>query len=81
VRLRIDLSDAARVGGVLQRRPPRGKAPAKRFGRVDFGTVPAGPRTLRLRRTSTGKRLSAGRYTLALTVSGAGTRSVSFRVR
>jgi plastocyanin len=74
VRLAIDLSRAARVSGVLRRR-------ARRFGRVDFGTVPAGPRTLRFRRTGAGKRLTAGRYTLAVTVNGAGTRRLSFRVR
>jgi hypothetical protein len=62
------------VSGVLRRR-------ARRFGRVDFGTVPAGPRTLRFQRTSAGKRLTAGRYTLAATVSGAGTTNLSFRVR
>jgi plastocyanin len=74
VRLDIDLSGAARVSGVLRRR-------ARRFGQVDFGTVPAGPRTLRFQRTSAGKRLSAGRYTLAVAVSGASTTTVRFRVR
>jgi plastocyanin len=81
VRLRIDLSAPARVTGVLRRRPPHGKAPARRFGRVDFGTVAAGPRMLAFRRTASGKRLTTGRYTLAATVRGAGTRSLSFRVR
>jgi plastocyanin len=81
VRLRIDLSAPARVTGVLRRRPPRAGAPARRFGRVDFGTVAAGPRTLRFRRTASGKRLTAGRYTLAVTVRGAGTTSLSFRIR
>jgi plastocyanin len=75
VRLRIDLSAPARVTGVLKRR-------AKRFGRVDFGTVAAGERTLRLRRTSAGKRLRPGRYSLALRVDGtpAG-QTLKFRVR
>jgi plastocyanin len=75
VRLKIDLSRATRVSGVLRRR-------ARRFGRVDFGTVAAGPRTLVFRRTASGTRLTPGRYTLAVTVSGAaGTTSLSFRVR
>jgi plastocyanin len=75
VRLRIDLSAPARVTGVLKRR-------AKRFGRVDFGTVAAGPRTLRLRRTTAGKRLRPGRYSLALRVDGAPvTPTLRFRVR
>jgi plastocyanin len=81
VRLRIDLSAPARVTGVLRRRPPRAGAPGRRFGRVDFGTVAAGPRTLTFQRTASGKRLTAGRYTLAATVRGAGSRSLSFRVR
>jgi plastocyanin len=74
VRLRIDLSAPARVTGVLRRR-------AKRFGRVDFGTVAAGPRTLRLRRTTGGKQLVAGRYSLAVRVDGAAVRTLRFRVR
>jgi plastocyanin len=74
VRLRIDLSAPARVTGVLKRR-------TKRFGRVDFGTVAAGPRTLRFQRTSTGKRLTAGRYSLALSVGGAAAKTLRFRVR
>jgi plastocyanin len=74
VRLRIDLSAPARVTGVLRRR-------AKRFGRVDFGTVAAGPRTLRFRRTSSGRRLTAGRYALALSVDGAAAKTLRFRLR
>lgn len=74
VRLRIDLSAPARVTGVLKRR-------AKRFGRVDFGTVAAGPRTLRFRRTTSGKRLTRGRYSLALTVDGAAAKTLRFRIR
>jgi len=81
VRLRIDLSRPARVSGALRRRPPRGKAPARRFGRVDFGTVPAGPRTLRFRRTAAGRRLTAGRYALTVTVDGADAKTLRFRVR
>ena len=54
--------------GTLSRRPPRGKAKAKRFGRVDFGTVAAGMRTLKFTKNAAGKRLTAGRYTLKLTI-------------
>ena len=74
VRVRIDLSAPARVTGVLRRR-------AKRFGRVDFGTVAAGPRTLRFRRTAADKRLVAGRYTLAVSVDGDAAKTLAFRVR
>jgi plastocyanin len=74
VRVRIDLTAPARVTGVLKRR-------AKRFGRVDFGTVAAGPRTLRFQRTSSGKRLIPGRYSLALSVDGAVAKTLRFRVR
>jgi plastocyanin len=74
VRVRIDLSRAAAVSGRLTRR-------ARRFGRVDFGTVPAGPRTLRFTRTAGGRRLTPGRYRLALDVVDAGRRTLRFRVR
>jgi plastocyanin len=74
VRLRIDLAAPARVTGVLKRR-------GKRFGRVDFGKVAAGPRTLRFRRTASGKRLTAGRYTLAVSVDGVTAKTLRFRVR
>jgi plastocyanin len=74
VRLRIDLSAPARVTGVLRRR-------AKRFGRVDLGTVAAGPRTLRFQRTTSGKRLAPGRYALALSVDGVAAKTLRFRVR
>jgi plastocyanin len=73
VRVRIDLSAAAPVAGTLSRR-------ARRFGRVSFGTVNAGARTLRFTRTSSGKRLTAGRYRLALTI-GSERRTLRFRVR
>jgi plastocyanin len=73
VRLKIDLSAPARVTGVLKRR-------AKRFGRVDFGTVAAGPRTLRFRKTASGKRLTAGRYTLRIAVNGAAAKTLRFRI-
>jgi plastocyanin len=79
VRIRIDLSAPARVSGLLRRRSPSGSS--RRFGRVDFGTVPAGPRTLRFRRTASGRRLSAGRYALAVTVDGAAARTLRFRIR
>jgi plastocyanin len=74
VRVRIDLSAPARVKGVLRRG-------GRRFGRVDFGTVAAGPRTLRLRRTTGGRRLVAGRYSLTLRVGGAATKRLRFRIR
>jgi plastocyanin len=73
VRVRIDLSAAAPVAGTLTRR-------ARRFGRVRFGTVAAGPRTLRFTRTASGRRLTAGRYELALTI-GTLRRTLRFRVR
>ena len=74
VRLKIDLSAPAQVRGVLKRK-------AKRFGSVDFGTVAAGPRTLRFQKTASGKRLKPGRYTLALTVDGAPAKTLRFRIR
>lgn len=74
VRVRIDLSQPATVTGTLQRR-------GRRFGRVRFGTVGAGPRTLRFRRTATGRKLVAGRYVLALRVAGEPQPALRFRVR
>jgi hypothetical protein len=79
VRLRIDLARAAAVTGSLTRRGQRGRA--RRFGRVDLGTVPAGPRTLRFSRTATGRRLTAGRYTLRLRIGAAAPRMLRFRIR
>jgi hypothetical protein len=81
VRLRIDLSQPAGVAGTLARRPPRGNAKAKRFGRVRFGTVAAGMRTLSFTKTSAGKRLTAGRYTLKLTIGALAPRTLRFKVR
>jgi plastocyanin len=74
VRVRIDLSKPATVTGTLQRR-------GRRFGRVRFGTVGAGPRTLRFRLTATGRKLVAGRYVLALRVAGEPQPALRFRVR
>lgn len=74
VRVRIDLSEPATVTGVLRRR-------ARRFGRVRFGSVGAGPRTLRFRRTATGRRLLAGRYVLLLRVAAEAQPALRFRVR
>jgi plastocyanin len=74
VRLRIDLSRAAAVTGTLTRRPAN-----RRFGRISLGTVPAGPRTLRFTRTAAGRRLTPGRYTLALTIESE-RRTLRFRV-
>ena len=61
-----------------QRRAPGAKR-FKRYGTVRFGTVAAGPRTLRFTRTAAGKRLRAGRYTLALRAAGE-RRTLRFRV-
>ena len=74
VRVRIDLSQRATVSGTLRRRNLS-------FGRVRFGTVAAGPRTLSFRRNAAGRRLTAGRYTLRLQVAGAPQDALSFRVR
>ena len=81
VRVAIDLSLPAKVTGNLSRQPLRGKARARRFGTVSFGTVAAGPRTLTFSRTAAGKRLAAGRYTLTLNVTGAAARTLRFKVR
>jgi plastocyanin len=81
VRVRIDLSRAAAVTGVLRRRPLRGSARARRFGRVDAGRVAAGLRTLRFSRTAAGRRLSSGRYTLTVRVDGRIAGTLSFKVR
>jgi plastocyanin len=81
VKLRIDLSEAAPVSGTLKRRPPRGRARARGFGRVSFGSVAAGPRTLSFTRNAGGRRLTAGRYTLSVAVAGRAPRSLAFRVR
>ena len=66
--------------GTLSRRP-RGRTRAKRFGRVDFGTVAAGMRTLRFTKTAAGKRLTAGRYRLKLTIATRAPQTLSFKVR
>jgi hypothetical protein len=79
VRLRIDVSAPAEVGGTLTRRPRAG-ARFRRFGTVRFGRVAAGPRTLRFTRTAAGRRLTRGAYRLALRAAGS-TRALAFRVR
>jgi hypothetical protein len=66
VRFTIDLSTAGRLTGTLRRRPLRGSRRARRFGTVNFGQVAAGSRRLSFRRTSAGRRLTSGRYTLTL---------------
>jgi hypothetical protein len=71
----------AQVTGTLTRRPPRGRARAKSFGRVSFGNVAAGLRTLRFSKNAAGKRLTAGRYTLKLTVAGRAPQTLRFKVR
>jgi plastocyanin len=74
VKVRIDLSQPAAVTGTLKRR-------TKGYGRVDFGTVAAGPRTLRFTRNAAGRRLKAGRYKLRLTIAGRPPQTLSFKVR
>ncbi len=81
VKMRIDLSQPARVTGTLSRRPPRGNVRAKRFGRVSFGTVAAGMRILKFTKNATGKRLTAGRYRLKLTIGTRAPQTLSFKVR
>lgn len=81
MRVRIDVSQPAEVTGALSRRPPLGKAKAKSFGRVRFGTVAAGMRTLSFTRNAAGKRLTAGRYTLKLTIAAQPPRTLRFKVR
>jgi plastocyanin len=81
VKVAIDLSQPAAVNGRLARRPLRGKAKAKRFGRVDFGTVAAGMRTLKFTKNTAGRRLTAGRYTLTLTIGGGPQPPLRFKVR
>ena len=77
VRVRIDLSQPAKVTGALS----RGTAKARSFGRVRFGTVAAGVRTLNFRRNAAGKRLTAGRYRLKLTIAALPARTLKFKVR
>ena len=74
VRIRIDLSRAAPVNGTLSKR-------GRRFGRLDLGTVPAGPRTMKFSRSAAGRRLTAGRYALSLRVDAGSARVLRFRVR
>ena len=81
VKLRIDLSQPAAVTGTLSRRPPRGNVRAKSFGRVSFGTVAAGIRTLKFTKNAAGKRLTAGRYRLELTIGTRAPQTLSFKVR
>jgi plastocyanin len=81
VRVKIDLSQPAAVSGTLARRPLRGRAKASRFGRVNFGTVAAGMRTLRFTRNSAGRRLTAGRYSLNLTIGDRPPQKLRFKVR
>jgi plastocyanin len=81
VKLRIDLSQPAVVTGTLARRPPRGNVRAKRFGRVSFGTVAAGMRTLKFTKNAAGKRLTAGRYRFELTIGTRAPQTLSFKVR
>jgi plastocyanin len=74
VRVRIDLTRPATVTGTLRRR-------SRAYGRVRFGTVPAGLRTLTFRRNAAGRRLVAGRYTLKITVADRAPQTLRFKVR
>ena len=65
------LSIPAEVSGTLTRRPLRGRARAKSFGRLNFGNVAAGVRTLTFSKNTAGTRLTAGRCTLKLTSAAA----------
>jgi len=69
VAVRIDLTAAAHVRGRLK----RGRRGA---GKVDLGTVAAGPRTVRI-----GRRLKPGRYTLRVRVGDLPQRTLRFRIR
>ena len=69
VAVRIDLTGAAHVRGTLK----RGR---RKAGKVDLGTVPAGPRTVRF-----GRRLQPGGYTLRLRVGGLPPRTLRFKIR
>jgi plastocyanin len=69
VALRIDLTAAAHVRGTLR----RGR---RRAGKINLGTVAAGPRTVRI-----GRRLKPGRYTLRVRVGNLPQRTLRFRIR
>jgi plastocyanin len=68
--LRVTSDTAHRVEGRLRREP------SGHFGTVSFD-VPKGTKTVRLTRTSAGRRLAPGRYSLEL----GSARSIRFRVR
>ena len=74
MRVRIDLTQPATVTGTLRRR-------SRGYGRIRFGTVEAGARTLSFRRNAAGRRLTAGRYTLRLRIAGEKQPALRFRVR
>ena len=75
MRLRIDLTPSPAPSRARCRKRNQS------FGRVRFGTVPAGLRTLTFRRNAAGRRLRAGRYTLRLQVAGEPLDALAFRVR
>ena len=72
--MQIDLSQPANVTGTLRR---RGRA----YGRVRFGTVAAGARTLKFTKNTAGRRLTSGRYKLELTIAGLAPKTLRFKVR
>ncbi len=79
--LRVDLTAPGRLAGRLERRPLERGGRYRPFGRVELGTVPAGPRTVRFARTSAGRRLAPGRYRLRATVDGRAAGILRFEVR
>ena len=48
---------------------------------MSFGTVAAGMRTLKFTKNAAGKRLTAGRYRLKLTIGTRAPQTLSFKVR
>jgi plastocyanin len=69
IAVRIDLTVASHVRGTLK----RGR---RKAGKVDLGTVAAGPRTVRF-----GRRLKPGNYTLLLRAGTLPPRTLRFKVR
>jgi plastocyanin len=79
VRFEIDLSKAGRVTATLARRPLKGRGRARRFGGLKFGEVQPGGKELSFRRTSSGRRLTRGRYAMTIK-AGEDTRVLRFSV-
>ena len=83
VQLRITLTgaDSAELRGTLRRRPLTGKGAFKAFGTVRV-VARRGTRTYRFQEVTSGKRIPAGRYSLALrrTAGGKPGPAVIFRI-